>query len=195
MFGLRDPGMQRRVLLKDIGQNLTLDRVLQICKAYESSTDTGLALAQESPAHLLAARRSAYKKATLSLEPPPPPPRARPWPCGYCENGCNPRTQCKTRKHFCGRCGKLGHFATVCRQKTRLLQQATLIHLYLHQTGAIRDHLVSITVEINNDLRRDIPWLPDSGANVNALSVQDLRLSDPNLHRNLAPDRPRRKWQ
>ena len=50
-------------------------------------------------------------------------------------------------------------------------------------------------VEINNDLRRDIAWLPDCGADVDALSVQDLRLLDPNLHRNLAPDRPRRKWQ
>ena len=64
IFGLRDPGMQRRVLLEDFGQNLTLDHVLQICKAHESSADTGLALAQESVAHLLGARRSAYKKAT-----------------------------------------------------------------------------------------------------------------------------------
>ena len=40
IFGLRDPGMQRRILLEDFGQNLTLDRVLQICKAHESSTDT-----------------------------------------------------------------------------------------------------------------------------------------------------------
>ena len=70
IFGLRDPGMQRRVLLEYFGQNLTLDRVLQICKAHESSTDTGLALTQESPAHLLAARCSAYKKATS--EPPAP---------------------------------------------------------------------------------------------------------------------------
>ena len=166
--------MQRRVLVEDFGQNLTLDRVLQICKAHESSTDTGLALAQESPAHLLAARRSAYKKATS--EPPAP------LPCGYCGDGCYPRTQCKARKHFCGHCGKPGHFATRHRRCN------TLGHLYLHQTGAIRDHLVSITVEINNDLRQDIPSLPDSGADNDALSVQDLRLLDHNLHRNLAPD-------
>ena len=72
IFGLRDPGMQRKVLLEDFGQNLTLDRVLQIGLAHESSKDTGLALAQESPAHFLAARRSAYKKATS--EPPDPSP-------------------------------------------------------------------------------------------------------------------------
>ena len=107
IFGLCDPGMQQRVLLEDFGQNLTLDRVLQICKVHESSTDIGLALAQQSPAHLLAARRSAYKKATS--ESPAPSPR------GYCGDGCHPRTQCKARKHFCGHCGKPGHFATACR--------------------------------------------------------------------------------
>ena len=168
IFGLRDPGMRRTVLLEYFGQKLTLDRVLQTCKAYKSSTDICLALAQESPAHLLAACRSAYKKATS--EPPAPS------PCANCGDGCHPRTQCKARKHFCGHCGKAGHFATVCRQKTQSLQQATLGHLELHQTGAIRDHLVSITVEINNDLRQDIFWLPDSGAGVDALSVQDFRL-------------------
>ena len=180
IFGLRDPGMRRRVLLEDIGQNLTLDCVLQTCKAYKLSTGTGLVLVQESPAHLLTARRSAYTKATS--EPPAPS------PCANCGEGCHPRTQCTERKHFCGHCGKTGHFATVCRQKTRSLQQATLGHLYLHQTGAIRDHLVSIAVEINNDLQRNIPWLHDSSADVDALSVQDFRLLDPNLHRNLVPD-------
>ena len=69
IFGLRDPGMQRRVLLEDFGQNLTVDRVLQRCKTHKSLTDTGLALAQESPAHLLASHRSAYKKAISELRP------------------------------------------------------------------------------------------------------------------------------
>ena len=40
IFGLRDPSMQQRVLLEDFGQNLTLDRVLQVCKAHESSSGT-----------------------------------------------------------------------------------------------------------------------------------------------------------
>ena len=154
--------------------------MLQICNAQESSTDAGLALAQESPAHLLAARRSAYKKATS--EPPAPS------PCGYRGDCCHPRTQCKARKHFCGDCGKPGHFATVCRQKTRSLQQATLGHLYLHQTGAIRDHLVSMTVKINNDFRQVILWLPDRGADVDAL--RQRRAGPPSLGPQSPPQSP-----
>ena len=39
--GLRDKGMQRRVIEEQYDNNLTLTRVLQICSAYESSQETG----------------------------------------------------------------------------------------------------------------------------------------------------------
>ena len=172
IFGLRDPGMQRRVLLEVFGQNLTLDRVLQVCKAHESSTDTG----RPSPGSRVSSPppgRSSLRIQEGHLGTPAPLALWLLW------RWLPPTDSVQGTQTLLWTLRQAGSFATVCRQKTRSLQQATLGHLYLHQTGAIRDHLVSITVEINNDLRRDIPWLPDSGADVDALSVQDLRLLDP----------------
>ena len=170
IFGLRDSSMQRRVLLEDFGKNLTLDRVLQVCKAHESSTDTGHALSQDPSAHLLAARQSSYKRQAHASRPQRTTTETS--PCYYCGDGSHPRSQCPAWRQFCQQCGKQGHLAVVCRQKApQSVQQATLGHLYLHQTEKAGDHLISILVTLHNDCQHEIRWLPDSGADVDALSA------------------------
>ena len=92
--------------------------------------------------------------------------------------------------NFCQQCGKQGHFAVVCRQKApQSVQQATLGHLYLHQTEKADDHLISILVTLHNDCQHEIRWLPDSGADVDALSAQDFHRLGPDLQHHLVPDR------
>ena len=54
--GLSDAGMQRRVLMEEYDQQLTLHRTLQICQAYKASRVTEQALNQDDPPQLLAAR-------------------------------------------------------------------------------------------------------------------------------------------
>ena len=189
IFGLRDSSMQRRVLLEDFGKNLTLDRVLQVCKAHESSTDTGHALSSQDPsAHLLAARQSSYKRQAHVSRPQRTTTETS--PCYYCGDGSHPRSQCPARRQFCQQCGKQGHFAVVCRQKApQSVQQATLGHLYLHQTEKAGNHLISILVTLHNDCQREIRWLPDSGADVDAFSAQDFNRLGLDLQNHLAPDR------
>ena len=180
--------MQRRVLLEDFGKNLTLDLVLQVCKAHESSTDTGLALSQDPSTHLLAAQQSSYKHQAHASRPQRTTTETS--PCYYCGDGSHPRSQCPARRQFCQQCGKQGHFAVVCRQKApQSVQQATLGHLYLHQTEKSGDHLISILVTLHNDCQHEIRWLPDSGADVDALSAQDFHRLGPDLQHHLAPDR------
>ena len=180
--------MQRRVLLEDFGKNLTLDRVLQVCKANESSTDTGHALSQDPSAHLLVARQSSYKRQAHTSRPQRTATETS--PCYYCGDGLHPRSQCPARRQFCQQCGKQGHFAVVCRQKApQSVQQATLGHLYLHQTEKAGDHFISILVTLHNDCKHEICWLADSGADVDALSAQDINRLGPDLQNHLAPDR------
>ena len=169
-------------------KNLTLDRVLQVCKAHESSTDTGHALSSQDPsAHLLAARQSSYKRQAHASRPQRTTTETS--PCYYCGDGSHPRSQCPARRQFCQQCGKQGHFAVVCRQKARQsVQQATLGHLYLHQTEKAGDHLISILVTLHDDCQLEIRWLPDSGADVDALSAQDFNRLGPDLQNHLAPN-------
>ena len=159
IFGLRDSSMQR-VLLEDFEKQLTLDRVLQICKAHESSTDTGHTLSQDPSFHLLAARQSSYQRQAHANRPQRTTTEASS-PCYYCGDGSHPRSQCPALRQFCQQCGQQGHFAVVCRQKApQSVQQATLGHLYLHQTGKAGNHLISIMVTLHNDCQHEIHWLP-----------------------------------
>ena len=182
--GLRDPSMQRRVLLEEFSASLTLTRVLQVCRAHESSLDTAQELSQETDSpQVMAMRRSTYKRTRTN----PPAPSSQ---CDYCGDGVHPREQCKARKQICHNCNKRGHFASVCRQKTKPQAQPTSItHLYLRQATQAFDHLITVHTQTNPDTQGNIRWLPDSGADVDAITVKDLATLDSDLHRNLAPDR------
>ena len=57
--GLRDRAMQRWVLEEEYASELSLDRVMQICSAYESSTQTESGLGEQLPGLALAAARKS----------------------------------------------------------------------------------------------------------------------------------------
>ena len=84
--------MQRRVLMEEYDQQLTLHRTLQICQVYQASRVTEQALNQDNPPQLLAARHtpSSYKRNKSTNTPPSV-------PCQYCGDGHHPRNQCKAR--------------------------------------------------------------------------------------------------
>ena len=87
-------------------------------------------------------------------------------------------------------CGKQGHLASVCRQKNTLhaIWPANLDHVFFRQAPRTADHLVAIQTQIDGTGVGDTRWLPDSGADIDAMSARNLAAIDPNLLKNLAPD-------
>ena len=171
--------------MEEYDQQLTLHRTLQICQAYEASHVTEQTLNQDNPPQLLAAQHttSSYKRNRSTHAPPPA-------PCQHCSDGHHPRDQCKARNQTFRNRGKRGHLASVCRQKNRLhaLQATNLDHPFLRQAHRTADYLVAIQTQIDGTGVDDTRWLPDSGADIDAMSAKDLATVDPNLLKNLAPE-------
>ena len=108
--GLVDPEMQRRVLQEPFDAQLCLEKVIRICKAYESSiiARNGLAQAVEDT-HLAAARkRSAYKSASASREALKGSHKNNTsTACQFCGKDQHPRENCAASGQKCRRCGQI----------------------------------------------------------------------------------------
>ena len=66
--------------------------------------------------------------------------------------------------------------------------QNRLNHLYLNHAEVASSQLVGIGVSCEDTPTTEIQWLPDSGTDVDAISVADLDQLDPDLKWNLARD-------
>ena len=76
----------------------------------------------------------------------------------------------------------------VAKNRLQALQPANRDHFFLRQAHRTADHLVAIQTKIDGTGIGDTRWLPDSGADIDAMSAKDLATVDPNLLKNLAPD-------
>ena len=112
--GLWDKDMQKQVLREPFDSQLSLDKVIRICKSFEAATLTKEALAQEDVPRLAAFRkRSSYKAvSTPSKRSGKAEVKAQ---CKYCGQRSHARKQCPASNQTCLNCGKVGHFATVYR--------------------------------------------------------------------------------
>ena len=167
----------RRILEKqfDNHQGLTLDQVLQFCAAPESSKETGnsLELHEDQPPHaatsVAAMTKSTYKRAKSSSSKLSQGSHTK--TCIYCGEGDHPRYRCNASGKRCRSCGKIGHFANVCRKRS--LQSAdvdsedcfeasftnarerdeplsSVGHLYIHHMD-LKEHLSQRLVGIQVD--------------------------------------------
>ena len=182
-----DKKMQQRVLEEDFNDRLDLDRVVKICRSLESSKETESQLTSEYRA-LNAARRSAYKKLTR-----PSGGRERCEFCGARKHLTEDSCPALTRK--CHKCQTMGHFAVVCHrhaQKESIesnLPTKALGYVALNQTGALQaEHLVPVTLWHGSDVSTETSWLPDSGAEVDALTERDFAKLHP-LPKVMTPDK------
>ena len=120
--GLFDKGMQRRVLEEQYDTSLSLERVLQVCSAYESSKNTESTLGEvgDAPTNDIAAVRSNYRCSRRQSAAPvaESATNAGTTHCQYCGSGQHPRAACKAWGKRCNKCNKIGHFAKFCRQRT-----------------------------------------------------------------------------
>ena len=127
---------------------LSLDRVLQLCAAFQSSRDTEQQLsgtschtlglessfdpsAAENSVEVAAVSKSTYKKqrfkGTSATSSSPKNPMAK--QCPYCGENWHPRDVCKASGVKCQECGKVGHFAVVCRQRFSKGVSSLYLHL------------------------------------------------------------------
>ena len=143
--GLRDRAMQRRVLGEEYGSDLSLHRVMQICSAYESSTDTEYGLGEQLPdLALAAATKSTYKRQQGQAKTL----KSDVGTCRFCVE-TQPKGQCKAYNQTCRLCLKVGHFARVCRQRTSPSPGTTCVDsLFVNQAGPSRNKLVTVGVVI-----------------------------------------------
>ncbi|XP_065196416.1 uncharacterized protein LOC135827906 [Sycon ciliatum] len=183
--GLRDRAMQRRVLEEEYASELSLDRVMQICSAYESATDTESGLGEQLPdLALAAATKSTYKRQQAQAQTL----KSDVGTCRFCGE-THPKGQCKAYNQTCRLCLKVGHFARVCQQRTSPSPGTTSVDsLFVNQAGPSRNKLVTVGVAIQGGSSCAIGWLPDTGADVDAISLTDLDGIDPSLRMNLVPD-------
>ena len=69
-----------------------------------------------------------------------------------------------------------------------LLNLSNITHLCIHRTTRRADGLIDIGVQYNDHAEVRIKWLPDSGSDVDAITLTDLNKIDPDLIWNLARD-------
>ena len=190
--GLRDSHLVRRILEQHYDNNLSLEQVLQMCVAHESAANTQSDL-HRSPAMAMAVK-SCYRKAQTGH----PTPRTTPAEkrssrlCPFCGEDFHTRDQCPASRKRCLKCGKIGHFRSVCKRQLEPKTSAELDsvlaepveepdsvgtspsgavgHLYVHRLST-KDRMVDVAVTLEGSVPALIKWQPDTGADVDAIPL------------------------
>ena len=117
LAGLRDTEMQERCLAAAYLKSVTnLAQLLQFCSAEESSKSGNNAL--------VGALKSRYQKekraAHISSSQQPTLPSHKPYTCIGCDGAPHwkNKSECPAFKVICAKCGKTGHFTSLCRTNT-----------------------------------------------------------------------------
>ena len=150
-----------------------------------SSTDSESGLGEQLPdLALAAAKKSTYKRQQAQAKTL----KSDVSTCRFCGE-IHPEGQCKAYNQTCRLCLKVGHFARVCRQRTLPSPGTTSVDsLFVNQAGPSRNKLVTVGVGIQGGSSSAIGWLPDTGADVDAIGLTDPDSIHPSLRMNLVPD-------
>ena len=119
--------VQEKLLAKD--ENFTLDSAIDLCRTFEANKAHMAEFVSEKP-QINAVQTSTVKCGHLQA--------AAQIRCSYCgRTHGSDRSQCPARSSKCSFCGKMGHWAAVCRGKHQNRERSSLSMLHRH-------HLVSI---------------------------------------------------
>jgi len=192
--GLRDKEMQKKVLAEKYDKDLTLEKVLSICSAVEHSNKTGDLLGARAP-EINALKKSTYKKSKS---------QAQSSSCPNCGGSAHPKERCPARSKNCKFCEKLGHFQSVCRQRLNQskssanqkpkanpkekLEVKQVGYLSVRNATSHKPTLIPVKTTFASSAAQDLQWLPDTGADIDAIGIAQLRKSFPDAEKQLSPD-------
>ena len=115
-----------------------------------------------------AARRSSYKKQRST------PQVDSVQRCEFCgiTSPSHVREECPALTRECHKCKQVGHFAAVCKLTRQTGKAPKAVgYVSLHRAGTRQeDQLVPISVQHGSNPPSKVCWLPDSGAEIDAMS-------------------------
>ena len=173
--GMIDAEAQQKLFTKDIN-TLTLEDTLTICNSKEFSRQTKGKIRPGESYEINRVnthrKRSQYKKLKMRRHDDNK-------TCSGCGGTCENETECPARTRSCNNCGKLGHYATVCRSKTNKKYESededdkVMSNAVFSTTEGKKIKKVPILTSIKKE-EHTVQWIPDTGAEVNIISEKDL---------------------
>ncbi len=189
--GLLDSAMRQKVLETPL-VDLTLDHVLETCRNYESSRETDDQLGQGGEKKLNAlGGKSSYKKNKQQHQDKPKNTTSaggtsqnksktnsgntNDKKCGRCGFNTHKNGKCPAASASCNKCGKTGHFGSVCRSATDSSKPKKVNFIALG--SAMVDPMEMMTLETHpqGGVKKDFQWLPDTGAEEEAMGESHLK--------------------
>ena len=180
VYGVHDPNV--RVELLKQGAALTLDQALTIVRTAEATSRQAANITCSDTTPIQQVHRSAHKRGKGFGGPPKsrPPATSDRKPSSHVATpgcfGCGALKRCEPGNcpalgKKCNKCGKLNHFAPVCKSSAKRIDIISLKHC---PAGAIAS--VSSSDMVTFDIQPDqchasisLPALPDTGAEIDAI--------------------------
>ena len=178
-------------------KSLTLEKAVEMCRAIESAALINKGMSSNSGSLNRFKKESSYKKQKKQNSSGNSAQSSDKFK-GSSKSGdssANPCSKCGYSKHTtsdgkcpaegitCNKCGKMGHKGSMCQSKSKKSGR-----LKLCRVEKVDDFKAELATKVKGSKGfRRLEWLPDTGSDVNAVNVKDLKAlgGDPNK---LEPD-------
>ncbi|QQP57300.1 Transposon Tf2-6 polyprotein [Caligus rogercresseyi] len=182
--GLLESSMRKEVLKTPLS-DLTLETTLTICRSVESSCATNTRLGSNGPKGISKVSQSTYKKEMrgryVGKQHEKSDDFQRNTPSDQCK-AClraHDEGKCKAKALECYSCGRNGHVAasSMCKSKkdVRTSNSIRLGNICINSVVE-EEGLVRLETRHRGRFANALPWLPDTGARADAMSLDHVNL-------------------